>query len=174
MTLSAKWTAVSLFALTSLAAGSLAFAGCTVTSGTPTNGEGGTPITNPTPDGDSGTAADAAPAANVCEGNKQTSGDFFNAACQNKLNAVCCTQLKTCFDIVPVADDAGARGMQDCNAYSKCIDTCTKKTDGTPETDQTKISACDDDCDALSPQDVVDAYKAIVDCATANASDVCQ
>jgi hypothetical protein len=174
MTLSAKWTVVSFFAVTSVAAGSIAFAGCTVTSGTVTGDGGGAEIP---PDVDAA-GSDSAPAdatvINTCEGNKQTSGDFFNAACQNKLNAVCCTQLKTCFDIVPTADDAGARGMQDCNAYSKCIDTCTKMTNGQPETDQAKISACDDDCDALSPQDVVDAYKAIVDCATAMASDVCQ
>jgi hypothetical protein len=175
MTLSAKWTAVSLFALTSVALGSLAFAGCTVTSGTPTNEEGGTVITNPPPPDDSGTAdaADAA-VANTCEGNKQTSGDFFSPACQNKLNAVCCTELKTCFDIVPGNDDAGQPGA-DCNGYSKCIDICTKKADGvTPETDQAKIAACDDDCDSLSTPEVIDAYKAIVDCATAKASDVCQ
>jgi len=174
MTLSAKWTVVSFLALTSVAAGSVAFAGCTVTSGNPTDSEGGTVITNPTPDSGGGDAADSGIPVTTCEGNKQTSGDFFNAACQSKLNTECCTELKTCFDIVPVADDAGARGMQDCNAYSKCIDTCTKKTDGTPETDPAKISACDDDCDALSPQNVVDAYKAIVDCATAKASSVCQ
>ena len=175
MTLSAKWTAVSLFALTSVAFGSIAFAGCTVTSGTPTNEEGGTVITNPPPSGDSG-AVDAADAAvvNTCEGNKQTSGDFFSPACQNKLNSVCCTELKTCFDIVPGNDDAGQPGS-DCNGYSKCIDICTKKADGvTPETDQAKIAACDDDCDSLSTPEVIGAYKAIVDCATAKASDVCQ
>ena len=177
MTLSAKWTVVSFFAVTSVAAGSIAFAGCTVTSGTVTGDGGPTGSEIPPDNGDAAVnPADAADATviNTCEGNKQTSGDFFNAACQNKLNAVCCTELKTCFDIVPTMDDAGARGMQDCNAYSKCIDTCTKMTNGQPETDQAKISACDDDCDALSPQTVVDAYKAIVDCATAKASDVCQ
>ena len=45
MTLSAKWTAVSFFTLTALAAGSFAFAGCTVTSGSPTDTEGGTGVT---------------------------------------------------------------------------------------------------------------------------------
>ena len=134
MTLSAKWTVVSFFALTSVAAGSFAFAGCTVTSGNPTDSEGGTVITNPVDSGGGTDSGDSGVAATTCEGNKQTSGDFVNAACQSKLNTECCTELKTCFDLVPTADDAGTTG-QDCNAYSKCIDLCTRKTDGTPETD---------------------------------------
>lgn len=172
MTLSAKWTVVSFFALTSIAAGSVAFAGCTVTSGNPVNDDGGTVITTPTPDGGGDSGGDSS-VATTCAGNKQTSGDFFNAACQSKLNTVCCSELKTCFDIVPGQDDAGQPG-QDCNAYSKCIDLCTKKTDGTPETDQAKVAACDDDCDTLTTTAVIDAYKAIVDCATAKASAECQ
>jgi hypothetical protein len=175
MTLSAKWTVVSFFALTSIAAGSVAFAGCTVTSGNPTTGDGGTEIPNQPPAGDSGGGGtDSAPPAVTCEGNKQTSGDFFSPACQAKLNAVCCTELKTCFDLPAGTDDAGQAGY-DCNAYSKCIDTCTKMADGvTPEPDQTKVSACDDDCDTLTGTDVQAAYKAIVDCAVAKASAECQ
>jgi len=172
MTLSAKWTVVSLFAVTGVALGSIAFAGCTVTSGTPTNEEGGTVITNPPPPGDSGTA-DAADAAVVCQGNKQSGRPLGGDACQNKLNAVCCTELKTCFDIVPGNDDAG-QPAQDCNAYSECIDTCTFMADGkTPETDQNKIAACDQDCDTLTTPEVTQAYDAIFTCAKANASDVC-
>ena len=175
MTLSAKWTAVSFFALTGVAMGSFAFAGCSVTSGNPTTGDGGgTTITPPSGDsstGDSSTG-DGGPAA-VCEGSKQTSGDFFSPACQAKLNAVCCPELKACFDLVPTKDDAGATG-QDCNGYSKCIDLCTKKTDGTKETDPMKVSLCDDDCDALTSQNVIDGYKAIVECATAKAASECQ
>jgi hypothetical protein len=170
MTLSAKWTAVSFFALTGVAMGSFAFAGCTVTSGNPTTGDGGgTPVTDP----DSGVTTTTDSGAAVCQGSKQTSGDFFSAACQAKLNSVCCTELKACFDLVPTADDAGTTGS-DCNGYSTCIDTCTKKTDGTPETDPMKVSLCDDDCDALSSQNVIDGYKAIVDCATAKAASECQ
>lgn len=168
MTLSAKWTAVSFFALTAVAAGSFAFAGCTVTSGNPTTGDGGgIPVTDP----DSGVTTDSGAA--VCQGNKQTSGDFFSPACQAKLNAVCCTELKACFDLVPTADDAGTTGS-DCNGYSNCIDTCTKKTDGTKETDPMKVSLCDDDCDALSSKNIIDGYQAIVDCATAKAASECQ
>src|SRR4051812_18154228 len=99
MTLSAKWTAVSFFALTALAAGSFAFAGCTVTSGNPTDPEGG--VGNP-PNPDSGAGADTSTGdsavAATCEGNKQTSGDFVNAQCQAALNAECCAELKGCFN----------------------------------------------------------------------------
>ena len=55
-----------------------------------------------------------------------------------------------------------------------CYGTGEAATDGTPETDQTKIAACDDDCDTLTTTDVIAAYKAIVDCATAKASAECQ
>ena len=175
MTLSAKLTAVSFFALTGVAAGSFAFAGCTVTSGNPTTGDGGgTPITTPTGDSSTGDSSTGDAGAAVCEGNKQSTGDFFNAKCQAKLNSVCCTELKTCFDIVPVADDAGARGMDDCNAHQVCYVKCLTKADGTPETDQTKLNACYDDCDTLAPQNVVDAYNAIDKCAMTKASDVCK
>jgi hypothetical protein len=173
MTLSAKWTAVSLFAFTSLAAGSIAFAGCTVTSGKVDDIEGGSgnpPVTTPT--AEAGT--DSAVPAVTCEGNKQSGGDLFSAQCQQKLNAVCCTELKTCFDITLTADPGGMRGTDDCNKYSACIDSCTKKTDGTPETDQGKIAACDDDCDTLTQDSVVKAYEAIVKCATDKANNECQ
>lgn len=179
MTLSAKWTAVSFFALTALAAGSFAFAGCTVTSGNPNDSEGG--IGNP-PNPDSSTGTDSSTSDGgtdsatpvKCEGNKQTGGDLFSAACQAKLNEVCCTELKTCFDITLSPDDAGARGTDDCNKYSACIDACTRKADGTPETDQAKVAACDNDCDTLTQDPVVKAYEAIVQCATDKANAECQ
>lgn len=171
MTLSAKWTAVSFFALTALAAGSFAFAGCSVTSGNPTDSEGGTG--NPPVDGGGGGDSSKSDAATAtCEGNKQTGGDLFSPACQAKLNAVCCTELKTCFDIVPAAADGGT--ADDCNKYSTCLDACTKKADGTPETDAAKISACQDDCDTLSEPAVITAYEAIVKCATDKANADCQ
>lgn len=166
MTLSAKWTAVSFLALTAVATGSFAFAGCSVTSSNPTDTEGGTG--NPVVDSGKGDAAVAV----KCEGNKQTGGDLFSSACQAKLNALCCTELKTCFDIVPTAD--GGSTPDDCNKYSSCIESCTKKADGTPETDPAKVSTCDDECDTLSTPEVVTAYEAIVKCATDKANADCQ
>ena len=156
MTLSAKWTAVSFLALTAVAAGSFAFAGCTATSGNPTDTEGGTG----NPPVDSGTKAA------TCEGNKQTGGDLFSAQCQALLNANCCTELKGCFNLVVTANDAGTGGTDDCVKYSECIDVCSKKADGTPETDLAKVSACDDDCDKGTQPEVITAYEAIVKCAS--------
>jgi len=175
MTLSAKWTAASFFALTAaIGAGSFAFAGCTVTSGNPDDFEGGTgtpPVVTPTPD--SGTpVADAAVAK--CEGNKQTGSDFFSAACQNRLNAQCCNELKTCFDLAPTTPTAADPGTDDCNAYAICIPSCKKKADGTPETDNALIIACQDDCDKGSQKNIITAYEAIVACASSKGEDVCQ
>jgi hypothetical protein len=166
MTLSAKWTAVSFFALTALAAGSFAFAGCTVTSGNPTDTEGGTG--NPPVDGGSGDSSKNDSAAATCEGNKQTSGDFVNAACQNALNAACCTELKGCFNLVVDQDAGGA--TDDCNTYVKCVDLCRA------ETDATKAAQCQTECDLGAPKAVQDAYDAITTCATNNptANAACQ
>jgi hypothetical protein len=164
MTLSAKWTVASFFALTSIAAGSVAFSGCTVTSGNPVNSDSGTPITTPVGDGGSGDSA----VATKCEGNKQTGGDIGSAACQAKLNTSCCTELKTCFDIVLTADTTGTRGTDDCDKYRTCLQTCeTSSTDG-------GLGACDSDCVALTQDTVVEAYNAILTCAMKNASDVCK
>src|SRR6478752_1274493 len=140
MSLNAKWTAVSFLTLSALAAGSFAFAGCTVTSSSPNDSEGG--IGNPSnPDSsttaDTSTGTDASTA--TCEGNKQTSGDFVNAQCQAALNAECCTELKGCFNIVVDADAGGA--TDDCNTFAKCVDLCRA------ETDQQKATECQNECD---------------------------
>jgi hypothetical protein len=164
MTMSAKWTAVSFLALTALAAGSVAFAGCTVTSGNPTDIDGGTG--NPAPDaatGDSSTGETST--AVVCEGNKQTSGDFVNATCQAKLNAVCCAELKGCFNLV-VEADAGA--ADDCNKYAACVDFAQKQP-----TQKEKEDA-QAECDLSAPKSVQDAYGLIEQCAVDNANVECQ
>lgn len=170
MTLSAKWTAVSFFGLTALGAASFAFAGCTVTSGKVDDIEGGTG--SPT---DSGTAADTSK-PNACPGNTKQTTTFINKACQSALETACCAQLTACFDIVP-DQDASAGGTDDCNKYSQCIPKCRFKLDGTtPETDEAKISACQDDCDLAAPKSVVTAYEAIAKCTTVNpaANTACQ
>jgi hypothetical protein len=166
MTLSAKWTVASFFALTSIAAGSVAFSGCTVTSGNPVNSDSGSPITQP--EGDGGGGGDSAVATTKCEGNKQAAGDIVSPACQAKLNTSCCTELKTCFDIVLTADATGTRGTDNCDKYRTCLTTCeTSSADG-------GLDACDSDCVALTQDSVVEAYNAILTCAMKNASDVCK
>jgi hypothetical protein len=152
MTLSSKWTAVSFLALTAIAAGSFAFAGCTATSGNPTDTEGGTG--NPVVD--SGTKTDSAAA--TCEGNMQTSGDFQSPQCQALLNANCCAELKGCFNLVVAAADGGAD--DNCDTYVKCVDDAQSKA---TQADKEAAQAL---CDLSAPQNVQDAYDAIVKCAS--------
>ena len=163
MTLSAKWTAASFFALTALGAASFAFAGCTVTSGKIDDIEGGAGNPDTGPKTDSGTDG---PVANACPSNTKQTTVFINKACQSALESACCAELKACFDIVP-ATGADAGGTDDCNKYSLCIPKCRFKADGTtPEPDQKLIGACQDDCDALSQPSIVTAYEAIAKCTT--------
>lgn len=164
MSLSVKWTAVSFFTLTALGAASFAFAGCTVTSGGIDNTEGGT--VKPDAGGDGATGDSAV--ANACPGNTKQLRPILTTTCQNKLNAVCCNELKTCFDIVLTADPKGERGTDDCNALQKCLGETCKLPDGGVD------SKCQDDCVTASQDSVVNAYDAISECATKNANDVCQ
>lgn len=169
MTLSAKWTAVSFFTLTALGAASFAFAGCTVTSGKVDDIEGGTGT--PTDGGKADTST-----ANACPGNTKQTTTFINPKCQSALETACCAQLTACFNIVPDTD-AAAGGTDDCNKYAICIPKCRFKIDGTtPETDDTKIGQCQDDCDLAAPKSVRDAYAAIAKCTTDNpaANTACQ
>jgi hypothetical protein len=163
MSLSAKWTAVSLFALTALAAGTLA-AGCTVTSGTPSNIEGGTG-NNPPTDGGGGTDTSTADTstANACPAiaTKQTV-KFKPPACQAAAENECCAEMTACFD------QAGVDPLQDCNVYTACLDNCAKPLadGGTPTT--AEIAQCQaDDCDSNSPKSVQDAHEAMITCLTA-------
>jgi hypothetical protein len=172
MTLSPKWTAISFFTLTTaLGVGAFAFAGCTVTSG-PIDDDGG-PFTNIPPDDDSGAigidSSTPVDAGVVCEGNTQSSGDFISPACQQALNNSCCTELKNCFNQV-IDPDGGGGPTNDCNVYTECIDQANAITD--EQEHETALS----ECDLGSPQSIIDAYNAIVDCATANTdtSTACQ
>lgn len=171
MTLNGKWTAVSFFALTAVAAGSFAFAGCTVTSGDPDDFEGGTgnpPGDSSTADTNTGDAStiDSSPPV-ACEGNNQTSGPFVNATCQAKLNEVCCTELKGCFNLV-IDADAGGGGTADCNKYADCVDFARAQPTQQEQEDAQK------ECDLNSPKSVQDAYDAITACATDKANAECQ
>src|SRR5579863_1510834 len=129
MTSNAKWTKpATLMISVASSLGLLAFA-CTVTTApTPTSASGdsgassGSPVTNPS---DSGS-----PASSACPGNTKQQKDLVNATCQSCLSTNCCTQLTTCFNIVPTADpDAGGTTLADCNLYSSCIAQCITMSD---------------------------------------------
>ena len=159
MSLSTKWTAVSLFALTALGAGSIAFAGCSVTSGSPTDVEGGT-VTPTDGGGGTDTSVPEDGSTNSCPGNTKQTAPLVNAACQTALDSECCTELTGCFGLdVPAASD--------CNVYSACIADCKKPlADGAAPTTQ-EISDCETMlCDANSPKTVQDAYTKLIDCAS--------
>ncbi len=148
----AKWTAVSFFALTALAGASVAFAGCTVTSGKVDDIEGGTG--NPKPD--SAAPVDGA-VANACPGNtKETVGPIVSAKCQGLLEANCCAELTTCFNLDISTADAGP-GALDCNKYTDCTDKCNAG----PAADRVD---CQKGCNLATPKSVQDAYGKIEDC----------
>lgn len=162
MTLNAKWTAVSFFALAAMGAASMAFAGCTVTSGTVDNAEGGTGTNT-----DAATTGDSA--VNACPGNTKQDprAPFVNATCQKSLESECCAQLTSCFNITVQSDVDAGRGDNDCGKYSACIAKCEFKADGTKETDVDKISACQNmDCRDATSDAVIAAYDAIAKCVT--------
>jgi hypothetical protein len=173
MNLSNKWTAVSFVTLSAIGVACLAFGGCTVTTGT-INSDGGTIIDDGgiIVDNDADVTADASildsAVPNACPGNTKQAYTWGTEACQSALDTACCAQLTACFSIVVDQDAAGP--TNDCNKYAKAIDDCQKKADGTPETDNAKIQACQDDADLLSPKTVVDAYNAIITCGNANAT----
>ena len=156
---SAKWTAVSFFALTALAGASVMFAGCTVTSGKVDDIEGGTGNKDSATNPDTNTADGAVP--NACPGNtKETVGPIVNAACQAKLEAKCCAQLTACFGFDISTTDAGP-GALNCNGYTDCTDKCNAG----PAADRVD---CQKGCNLATPQAVQDAYGKIEDCINAN------
>ncbi len=150
MNSSAKLTIVTLLA--SLALGAAAIQGCTVTSGTSDDTDGGTQSSggtsgNGTSGGTSGTTEQDAgedAAAAVCEGNKQTT-QFTPESCQACLNEKCCAELKPCFDYVPPDDTTLT-----CDQLLDCLQTC-------------EGDVCDE-CQAGTTTDLQTAFDAIVEC----------
>jgi hypothetical protein len=161
MSLSAKWTAVSLFALSALGAGLLA-AGCTVTSGNPDNTEGGTGNNPPVEAGASDTStADTSTPGNACPGNTKQTTKFAPAACQAATEKDCCNELIACFDIPGVA------AAEDCNVYAACLADCAKPADDGAAPTTQEIDQCQTDlCDTNSPSSVQMAHAALISCQT--------
>ncbi len=135
------------------ALGTLAFMGCTITSNTSNDFDGGTtpPITNPNPpqpDKDASTDSGFIPA---CTSNQER--ELLNPACQACVEKSCCNELKGCFDMV-VAPESG---KLDCNAYSECISDCG--ADGV-----TDAEACYKECDDTAAPGIQAAFEAVVTC----------
>lgn len=165
MNSSAKFSAFSFLAAAAL--GAAAITGCTLSSGTVDDTDGGT-WNN---DKDSGTPATDGGATDsgtdggdtlTCESKQE--GEFISPECQSCLATSCCTELKTCFDIAGDDDE----GLVDCNEYASCVDACGAITDAEEAAD------CYETCDSIATDNgVVAAYDAILSCGTTSCATVC-
>ena len=178
MKLSAK-SHVAVSFIASLALGAVAFAGCTVTSGTVDDTDGGTSSSTSSSGGSSsgstssrsGSTGDSGTdAASTCEPNNQTS-DFappnYGAECQSCAESKCCNEVQACFNQDPNAgDDAGAN--VGCDDYKKCIDDCNT-TGGDDDT----IKACYDICDAATSQALITSFDIMQKCLEDNCGVEC-
>lgn len=163
MNSSAKSTAVSFLAAAAL--GAAIFTGCTVTSGTVDDVDGGSSNQNNTDSGTQDASTEDVNTAPVCE--SKQSGTLVNEECQACLDANCCTELKTCFDI-PADENAGT---VDCNDYATCIHDVRDECNAKPT--QQEIDDCFADCDLTAATGVQAAYEAIEECAVTSCSSVC-
>jgi hypothetical protein len=170
MNSSAKLTAVTLLAAGAL--GVAAMQGCTVTSGTNSDTDGGSSSGtsgtsgNGTSSGSDSGTGDSGSA--TCEGNKQEI-PFEPASCQSCMNGACCDKMKTCFDIVKPDTEF------DCNKLYKCAFVeCIQAGGG-----DAAIARCQEDCASTPPPngnvsaEVLDAFNAIVACGAACSSHGC-
>jgi hypothetical protein len=155
MTLSAKWSTVSLVAAMALGAGAFAFSGCTVTSGT-IDDDGGRvrPDSGQT---DSGTATDSGTddaVAPVCEGNAQTT-KLVSDECQACMDQNCCDELKGCFNQTDVEVS--------CNDYADCLAPCFA-----PGVEDAAACIEERGCNDATDESIITAYEAMITCGGAN------
>jgi hypothetical protein len=163
---SAKFTAVTFLAGSVLGAIALTGGGCTVTSGTVDDTDGGSSGSSGDAGKDSGgdSSDSATPdAARTCSVPEQQ-GIIGSAACQACLDTNCCAEQQGCFAIK--ADPGGT--TVDCNAYVDCINVCNQKP-----TDQEKVDCYKDTCDATAAEGVSAAYDKIDTCQTSKCSAEC-
>lgn len=163
MTLSAKWTSLSILAIAALGA-----VACTVTSGDVDDSTGGTGSDTDVDSGDTNNDTDASTAdsgtdpdatATTCEDNQQSNA-LVSVECQACLEQNCCTELKGCFNLQPGSDDAGT-AYATCNDYAACLANCSEQN----PTDDAAYEACVTDfCIATTSESVATAFDGIIDC----------
>lgn len=165
MKLSAKMTTVTFLAAMALGAAALT-GGCTVTSTSSTDTDGGTSSSGgssgtSSSGGSSGTPSDSGTDTGTatCEGNEKQTYKFPDA-CQTCLEAKCCDKLVACY-----GQDPGDAGDVDCNVYSECISDCNA---GAAD------DACYEACDAATNQSIITAYDILAtQCAATNCATEC-
>lgn len=172
MTLSAKWTSLSILAIAALGA-----VACTVTSGDVDDSTGGTGSNTDVDSGDdtsndtdaSTTDSSVDPdAAATCEDNQQSNA-LVSLECQACLEQHCCTELKGCFNLQPGSDDAGT-AYATCNDYAACLANCSEQN----PSDDTAYQACVTDfCVATTSESVTTAFDGIVTCGGSSCATPC-
>jgi len=168
MNSSATLTAVTLLAAAALGV-AIGTQGCTTTSSTDTDTDGGSQTSSSGTSGTSGssgtsgTSGSPESSTDTCAGDPGRKDVLVSQDCQTCLDTSCCTQLTACFSIGTADTDAGTK--QDCNTYVDCIDTCA--TDADPD-------GCYADCDNLAETGVAQAYTDIETCGRSSCAAACQ
>jgi hypothetical protein len=117
MKLHATWSKMSILGALAFGMGAAVYTGCTVTSGTVDDFDGGSGTTldsgSPTSDASTGDGGVEGNVGTVCKSAQKS--QIIDDTCQLCLEQKCCTQLKGCFDL-PASDGVS------CDEYGACVD----------------------------------------------------
>ena len=173
MNSSAKTTTFTFLAAAAL--GAAVFMGCTVTSGTVDDTDGGTQNDDDKDSGSSGNNDSGTPdtGGETCNNTSQTNM-FEPAACQTCLESKCCLELNNSFNI-PNDDPNGKLG---CNDFKACLDDCAKPNeDGTAKTEDEIQECIDTTCNdpetPIAVDGVVTAWQSVQACAAQSCATEC-
>jgi hypothetical protein len=156
MRFSFKWMTFPI--LGAAVGATLAFAGCSVTSGTVDTPEGGT--STPPPPPNPGDPPPPPPPGASCDGYTLTADNTtaIGADCKACLDEQCCTEMKACFTLPKGSTDAGTAANDDCNDYTHCIFQCNDAFGPGSTGDAGGLQPCYGDCDTLTSDAVINAY----------------
>lgn len=172
MKLHAKWSTLSVLAMMAFGSGAAVYTGCTVTTGTVDDIDGGSGT--PTKDGgtstsDSGTAGDGGVVGTACQPLNQKQ-QLIDEACQSCLEQKCCTQLQGCYNA-----PAGSNGEVDCDTYAQCVDQGGCETDpAKPSSDSDAGALVCDGCRSATTPAVVSGFNEIAKCAATSCATECK
>ncbi len=173
MKLHVKRSTASFLAAMAFGSGAAVYMGCTVTSGTidDDNGGTGTRFDAGTDAGDGGTTTtnpDAAPVGTVCQDLKQKE-QLVGDACQACLETTCCAQLKGCYNVVPPDNTT-----VDCDTYARCVGPSEGGGNDCTVLDPAQDAGADCElCRTAAAPGVVEGFNAIFTCASTNCQTEC-
>lgn len=165
MNSSAKKTTLSFLAAAAL--GAVVFMGCSVSSGTVDDTDGGTQNNDKDAgnnnNNDSGQQSETG-TGDKCESTQPETAKFKPEACQTCLEKSCCLEIKNCFSLPGDADN----GKLDCAGFKDCLDDCSAKPAGQEQDD------CIKECtDTLAAAGVVDAWQSLTACTDQSCATEC-